>query len=277
MSDVPLWMYMVFAGLLGAVIGSFLNVVIHRMPRAESIVKPGSHCPECGRPIKPWNNIPLISWLVLRGKCPDCGVGIPSRYFLVELTAVIVAVAPVWWFGPTIDAVGGMVLGWHLIALAVIDLETLTVPDHVVLPMLVCGLIYAGVRDGWGGLGAALAAGLVGAMFPLFVMVISKFIMRRDGVGSGDVTMTAGFSVYLVDPVAHQFILKFIYIAFALAIAAAAALVGTGLVALISRTTLREKEIPFVPWLAIGAWIAFMFGEEIKYLYISLAIERAFG
>ena len=164
-----------------------------------------------------------------------------------------------------------------MIALAVIDLETLTVSDHVVLPMLLFGLVYAGVRDGWGGLGAAIVAGLIGAMFPLFVMVVSKYVMRRDGVGSGDVTMTAGFSVYLVDPVAHQFVLKFLFIAFALAIAAVAALVGTGLVALISRTTLREKEIPFVPWLAIGAWTAYMFGEQIKNFYIAVAIERAFG
>ncbi len=267
LEEIPLWMFMIFAGLLGAGVGSFLNVLIHRVPRAESIVKPGSHCPVCNRAIKPWNNIPLLSWLLLGGRCPDCKTKIPIRYFLVELAGIIVAIWPLWLFGPSLDAVGGMLLGWHLIAIAVIDLETLTIPDHLVLPMGLCGLLYSGLRDGWTGLGTSVLAGVIGAAFPLLILLISRVIMRREGVGSGDVTMSAGFSTYL----------RPVTVAFSLAIAAAMAVLGSVLFAIFRKKSLRGREIPFGPWLALGAWISYLYGEQIVWLYVTYVLERVMG
>ncbi len=254
--ELPLGFFLFAAAVLGAVIGSFLNVVIHRLPREESLLRPGSHCPSCGTPIRAWQNVPILSYILLRGRCAACGAKIPPRYLVVEILAAGAAVVAVWRFGPGLDALGGMLLAWHLIALACIDFETRTLPDHIVLSMGLFGLAVALLREGLPGLVEALLAVLVGLVLLLIVRGVTRLLFPRapgGGMGGGDLTTTAGFSVYL----------QALYVPFALVISAFTGLVGAALWSLFSGRSLRGKELPFGPALAVGAWVTYLFGASI--------------
>jgi len=128
------------AALVGAIVGSFLNVVIHRLPRGESIVRPGSRCPACGRPIKPWNNVPILAWLWLRGRCPDCGAGIAARYPLVEAATAALFAGIGLRFGATPMTPLWMAFAAALLAAAAIDFEHRVIPDEISLGGLAVGL-----------------------------------------------------------------------------------------------------------------------------------------
>ncbi|MDP8206805.1 MAG: prepilin peptidase [Candidatus Electryonea clarkiae] len=273
---------MFWMGITGAVVGSFLNVVIHRVPKGESIAKPASHCPQCKSKIRFWNNIPLLSFWLLNRRCPDCGAGISIRYFIVEALGVIAAILPIMTYGVSWFALSGILLGWHLIALAMIDLETYTIPDHVVLPMLIIGLLMAFVRGGLGwdlfsesgfvagviegdSLINAMIAGVVGAGFQVLIFFVSKIIMRREGIGGGDITMTTGFSVYL-----HPAL-----VAFALVFASFFGIIGSVFRAGMKKTRVKGHDaIPFGPYLALGAWITFLYGGKIAGAYINWVLSK---
>jgi len=153
--------------ILAAMLGSFLNVCISRLPRGQSIVLPASHCPACRGPIRPLDNIPLVSYLVLRGHCRACGVTIPWRYPIVEALAVVMGAVVLWQFGPTWDGVRAFLLCLAMIATAFTDLETRRIPDRITLPSVVAACILAPEGLSRGGLGAAigaLALGLLGAV-----------------------------------------------------------------------------------------------------------------
>ena len=129
------------AGLFGAVIGSFLNVVVHRVPLGESLVSPGSHCPACGAAASPYDNVPIVSWLVLRGRCRDCGARISARYPLVELLTLVVFAAIVATNGFDEDLLLELPFAAALIALAAIDLDHRLLPNRIVYPLAAWGLI----------------------------------------------------------------------------------------------------------------------------------------
>jgi leader peptidase (prepilin peptidase)/N-methyltransferase len=132
--------FVAIAGLFGAVVGSFLNVVIHRLPRGESIVHPGSHCPACGHAVRPWDNVPVLAWLWLRGRCRDCGGSIPVRYPLVEALTGALFAGLALRFGPAPTTLLWMAFGAALLAAAAIDFDHRLIPDEISLGGLVVGL-----------------------------------------------------------------------------------------------------------------------------------------
>ena len=163
LNELPIGFIAVFVGLLGAAIGSFLNVVIYRVPRDESLFNPGSHCPQCHTLIHPWHNIPVISYLLLSGHCAYCGEKISLRYPIVEALTAIVSIWAFLLFGWSWATLGGMVLSWHLIALAFIDWDTMTLPDHLVLPMGIAGFVFALLSGGLLGLFSGIISAAIGA------------------------------------------------------------------------------------------------------------------
>lgn len=147
---LPLVYLVSFAFLLGGIIGSFLNVVIHRVPRGESIVRPGSHCPGCGNAIRPFDNIPLVSFLLLRGRCRSCGERISWRYPLVELLTAVLFAAIIGKSGVTIDAVCEMIFAAAMVALIFIDAREQILPNVITYPLFLLVLLGSAWRAGWG-------------------------------------------------------------------------------------------------------------------------------
>ncbi len=164
----PASFYVLSAACLGALVGSILNVVIHRLPRQESLVRPGSRCPVCQRPIRPWHNLPVLGWLWLRGRCRDCGARISIRYPLVEAATAVLFAAAAWRFGWSVDAAIAMALCAALVAAGGIDFDHHVIPDEIAIGGLALGLtavpalrVFEGV-DWQAAWGHAVAGALVG-------------------------------------------------------------------------------------------------------------------
>jgi leader peptidase (prepilin peptidase)/N-methyltransferase len=195
----------IFAVLLGLAFGSFLNVCISRLPRHESVVTPRSRCPRCLTPILNQDNIPLLSWVLLRGRCRSCGARIPVRYPLVESATAALFLLCYFDFGLTLRGVASAVLCWFLLGLAVTDAETLLLPDALTLPGLVLGVVYSGLRYGDGpwtrfqwrvGGEALLWAACAGALI-LLIRGLYWLVRRREGVGLGDAKLLATIAAWL--------------------------------------------------------------------------------
>jgi len=187
MASVGTTAFAAAAALVGAVVGSFLNVVIHRLPRGESIVRPGSRCPACGRAIKPWNNVPVLAWLWLRGRCRGCGARIPARYPLVELATAALFAAVALRFGATPTAPLWMAFAAALLAAAAIDLEHRVIPDEISLGGLAVGLTLmpaAHVLEGVAARGAFIHAA-VGALLGGGLLWIVGFVHARMCAAAG--------------------------------------------------------------------------------------------
>jgi leader peptidase (prepilin peptidase)/N-methyltransferase len=191
----------VFAALFGLALGSFLNVCIVRMPRGESVVHPPSHCPLCDRPIGPLDNLPMISWLLLRGRSRCCGRPISLRYPVVEAAAALLFVGCLLAFGLTVTGVGMAVLGWLLLGLAWMDAETLLLPDTFTLTGLALGVGFQGVlggRTGWlKAVGHSLASAAIFGGLLLAIALLYKLVRRREGMGMGDVKLAAMLGAWL--------------------------------------------------------------------------------
>ncbi len=198
----------IFFGLLGLLLGSFLNVCIVRLPVGESIVWPRSHCRQCDQPIASWDNIPVLSWLLLGAACRACGGRISWRYPVIELTTCILFVMCCLYFSFTWLAGGWALLCFLLLGLAVMDAETLLLPDRFTLPGLGAGIVFAGLRPGldsgfwtWSaGLRAAglsLLAALTAAAALLVVAGAYWLVRRRMGMGMGDVKLLAMLAAWL--------------------------------------------------------------------------------
>ncbi len=246
-------------GLLGLVVGSFLNVVAHRVPAGASIVAPGSACPACGHPIRPRDNIPVLGWLLLRGRCRDCGTAISARYPIVEaFTGVAFAttgavLGPVWvlpaylWFVAV------------TIVLTLIDLDHKLIPNRVLYPGTVVGvLLLAGGAVVDGRPGSLLVALASGAGFFLTLLVLA--LVARGGFGFGDVKLgflLGVFTGYLGWPNAVvAFVAAFLY----------GGLVSV--VLLVTRLRGRKDAIPFGPYLVAGAYTAVVLGERVVAWYL---------
>lgn len=230
--------------VLGTVLGSFANVLIYRLPRQESIVAPGSRCPHCGTPISPWDNLPIVSYLLLRGRCRHCRRPIGLRYLVVEAAGGALLAGLVWQYGVTLMAARFAVLAVALLVVFFTDLETGLIPNAITYPGIALGLIFAGA-SGTGMLASSVftAAGAGG----IFLLI---GILSRGGMGGGDMKLATMLGAFLGSPGA--------IVALFLAVTIGAA-GGLTLIALRLRT--RKDAIPFGPALAVGAVIA-MFGQD---------------
>ena len=235
--------------VLGAMLGSFLNVVIHRLPRRESLIVPGSHCPHCGVPIRAWDNIPILSFLVLRGRCRVCRRPISSRYPLVEATAGVLVAASWVRMDSALTVAAAAAFSLILVAIFFIDLEHQIVPNALTYPGLLLGLILAVPQERFGN--ALLTAAGAGAFF-LLIAIIS-----RGGMGGGDIKLAAMMGAFLGWPAVAVALL----LAFTLG-----AVVGLLLMGLGRRS--RKDPIPFGPALAVGAVLALFGAEDLIRWYL---------
>jgi leader peptidase (prepilin peptidase) / N-methyltransferase len=187
----------IFFGLIGLLLGSFLNVCILRLPAGESVVTPRSRCPQCKQPIAGWDNIPVVSWLLLRAKCRACGERISWRYPAVELaTAALFALCCVC-FSFSWHAAGWALLCFLLLGLAVMDAETLLLPDAFTFPGLAVGIAVAGLRGGLRGAGLSALAAAVAAATLLLIAGAYWLARRQMGMGMGDVKLLAMLAAWL--------------------------------------------------------------------------------
>ena len=242
----------IFAGVLGAVIGSFLNVVIHRVPAGESIVSPGSRCPSCRQPLAPYDNVPVLSWLVLRGRCRHCGTSISPRYPAVELLTAIVFASIVIVRGADADLLAELPFAAILIALAAIDLEHRILPNRIVLPAAVFGIVAAAVVHP-GELPELLLAGAAG-----FTALLLIALAKPGGMMMGDVKLAGVMGLYLGLALVPALLVAFL----------AGSLVGVGLMAARGMAA-RKEAVPFGPFLALGAMVGLLAGDELVDLYSS--------
>lgn len=246
--------------LLGLAWGSFLNVVIFRIPRDMSLLKPPSTCPGCGKGIKPYDNIPVLSYLILRGKCRNCGFGIPFSYFLVELLTPVLFLMLYFHYGRTagVPFIAACLFASAMIALGVIDYYHQILPDEITLPGLVLALGYGLVRQDMS-FKQALIGAAVGSGFLLFVYGAYFLVRRKEGLGMGDVTMLLVIGAYLgwLPTVLTLILASF-----------AGALVG--LFVIFGRKKDLQFALPFGTFLAPAAIVAVLWGERIIAAYLSL-------
>ncbi len=248
---------LIFTFLVGAAIGSFLNVCIHRIPRDESIIKPASRCPGCLKPIRPIDNIPILSFLFLRGRCRACRAPISWRYPLVELLNGLGYVYLAHQFGVTAQSLVYALLLSSLIVVTFIDLDHQIIPNEITLPGMVVGLLTAAFilpQGFWNGLiGLALGGGLF-----YLIADLSHRILKQEGMGGGDIKLIAMIGAFL----GWQNVLVTIFIG---------ALLGSaiGIFLIVVRGRGRRVPIPFGPFLSAGAVISLFWGHDILYWYLS--------
>jgi leader peptidase (prepilin peptidase) / N-methyltransferase len=278
--------------VLGLVAGSFLNVVVHRLPvmlerqwREEcaqyaagaapaaadatelperyNLIVPRSACPACNAPITALQNIPVISWLVLRGRCASCGQPIPVRYPLVEALTGILSAAAAWQFGFGFPALAALILTWFLIALAFIDVDRQLLPDSLTLPLLWIGLILSLWGSQAGPVPVDLRSSVIGAAAGYLslwsVYHLFRLLTGKEGMGYGDFKLFAALGAWL----GWQMLLPVLLIA-----AVVGALVGIALLAV--RGQDRGTPIAFGPFLAAAGWVVLMFGHPLVERYLGL-------
>jgi leader peptidase (prepilin peptidase)/N-methyltransferase len=246
--------YLIAVSLLfGLCLGSFLNVVVYRLPRGESLVHPGSHCPGCGQAIKWYDNIPVVSWLVLRGRCRACGSAISPRYIIVEsITGVAFALA-MWHFGVS----WMLVIAWafiaSLVAIAFIDYDHMIIPSWIVFPGAVVGLgasVALHPQRWW----VYVAAAAGGAAF-FFALVL---LWPGGGMGMGDVYMALFLGVVL-----GASVLVALFAAFLLG-----SMVGIYMMVVLKHS--RKTKVPFGPFLAVGGVLAVFIGQAVLRAYTGI-------
>lgn len=258
-----------FAGLLGLVIGSFLNVVVYRVPAGVPLTRE-SRCPGCDHAIKPWQNVPLVSWLALRGKCAQCGEPISARYPLVELATGVAFVGVVWFFLATSTApmpatiaviVAYLYFAAISITLTLIDLDTRRLPNAIVLPAYVVALLLLAVAcvqgADWSSL---LRAAIGGAALYAFYFVLR--LIRPAGMGGGDVKLAGVVGIYLAW-LGWGALIVGAFFAFVLG-----GVFGIALMA--ARRAGRKTAIPFGPWMLAGAWVGIFAGTALADWYVGL-------
>jgi len=255
----PLELLIVAAGLFGLVVGSYLNVVIHRLPAGESTVLPASHCPKCGTVLRAIDNLPLVSWLALRGRCRSCREPISPRYPLVELVTGLAFAGAVARFGPSRRALVVALFAALLVALAGIDFEHLLLPDRITLPGIALGLAAQLVLPD-GSLVRGVAGALVGAGLLLAVAGAWELVRGFEGMGLGDVKMLAMVGALLGVPG----VLVTLFFG-----TLVGSLTGLSLVAL--RRGDFATKLPFGLFLALGALVALYAGDALVALYVGRA------
>lgn len=257
---------LVVVGLLGLAVGSFLNVVIHRVPRAESLLRPGSRCTRCGDAIRPWHNVPVLSWLALRGRCASCAAPISARYPLVELATAGLFVALAVHFGWSPQLPAYLYLAAIAVALTMIDFDVHRLPDRIVLPSYVVGaalLVPAVVVDGdwWAGLRALTAMAALGLFY------FGIWFVYPGGMGFGDVKLAGVIGLYL-GWLGWGPVLVGTFVGFLIG-----GLVGVAL--MLARRSGRKSQLAFGPYMLGGALLAVFAGRPIAGWYTSLLFPIA--
>lgn len=244
------------ATLFGAVVGSFLNVVIHRLPRGESLSFPPSHCPRCDTPIRPWDNVPVVSYLLLRGRCRGCAGPISWRYPLVELAMAGLSLGAWLRFGPSAPFGVYFVFLAGLVAITGIDFDHKIIPDSLSLGGTVLGLAASFVTGvGWQ---ASLGGALLGGGLLLAVALGYYAVTRREGMGLGDAKLLAAIGAFL----GWQAVLFTVFVS-----SVVGSVVGLSMAGL-QRSDLRF-EVPYGPFLALGAVLYLFWGSELVRWYLT--------
>lgn len=279
--------------VLGLLVGSFLNVVIYRLPKmmerdwqnqcrdfltnggdiatlpaGESkqepfnLMVPVSRCPHCGHKIKPWENIPVVSYLFLRGKCSNCRAGISARYPIIELVTGLLSVAVIYYVGINWSGLAALVFTWSLIALTMIDFDTYLLPDDITLPLLWLGLI-ANSFGAFTDLSSAVWGTIAGYLALWSVYKVFKLFTGKEGMGYGDFKLLAALGAWMGWQMLPQIILLSSLVG---------AVIGVSMIVIRGRD--KNIPIPFGPYLAIAGWIAFIWGDTINQSYLKLFVPH---
>lgn len=278
--------------VLGLLVGSFLNVVIYRLPKMMerdweaqckdfiannhdvaslpqpntqqepfNLMVPASRCPHCGHKIKPWENVPVISYLLLRGKCSACKVGISVRYPIIELVTGLLSAAAVYYAGISWNGLAALVFTWALVALTMIDFDTYLLPDDITLPLLWLGLIVNSLGS-FTDLNSALWGAIAGYLSLWSVYKLFKLLTGKEGMGYGDFKLLAALGAWMGWQMLPQIILLSSLVG---------AVIGISLIVIRGRD--KNIPIPFGPYLAIAGWIAFVWGDTINQAYLKLFVS----
>ncbi|MBT8112872.1 MAG: A24 family peptidase [Gammaproteobacteria bacterium] len=274
-------MLLTYSFIIGAFIGSFLNVVIHRIPvmlerqwKSEcqellnpetdtpslpkyNLSVPRSHCPACNHQVKVIENIPIISYLFLKGKCSSCGIKISPQYPFVELLTAILTTFIMLKFGFSIQALGGVIFTWFLIALSGIDIKTQLLPDDLTFPFLWLGIIF-NLFTTYTDLTSSVLGAIFGYLTLWSVFHLFKLITGKEGMGYGDFKLLAALGAWLGWQSLPLIIL------FSSAVGAV-----IGIFMIVSKLQERSQPIPFGPYLAVAGWIAMLYGNQLISLYLS--------
>jgi leader peptidase (prepilin peptidase)/N-methyltransferase len=266
---------------MGLIVGSFLNVVVHRLPimmhrewqreageyldlepepdpAPINLLSPSSCCPHCSAPIRPWNNVPLLSFLWLKGKCANCKAPISTRYPFIEILTAILSIAVVWRFGFSTQAAASLVLTWGLIALSLIDLDHQLLPDSILIPLLWLGLILS-IGNTYTDSHSAILGAVFGYLSLWIVYIIFKVATGKEGMGHGDFKLLAMLGAWTGWQVLPVIILLS---------SLTGAIVGTLMLA--SGTLKRSSTLPFGPYLSAAGWIGVLWGQDLQRGYLGL-------
>ena len=280
MPELPLAIWIALAAVLGLLVGSFLNVVILRLPKRlewewkrdsreilgepelydpppPGIVVERSHCPHCKAPLRWYENIPVLSWLALRGRCGHCAAASAAQYPLVELATMLLVLASVWRFGFGWQGFGALLFSCSLVALAGIDLRTQLLPDQLTLPLMWLGLIGS-IDNLYMPAKPALVGAIIGYMSLWTVWWLFKQLTGKEGMGHGDFKLLAALGAW----VGLKGILPTILVS-----SIVGAIIGSAWLAMKGRD--RATPIPFGPYLAIAGWIAFFWSDSLVDAYLS--------
>jgi leader peptidase (prepilin peptidase)/N-methyltransferase len=252
MGLIPLFVF-----VIGLLFGSFINVCIYRLPLKQSIVAPRSHCPSCKTPITPYDNIPVVSFLWLRGRCRACQAAISWRYPLVELLHAIGYLLILYRFGPTLPALLYALFFSALMAITFIDLDHQIIPDVITLPGIVLGLLAGSTVLPPGPMNALIGL-LIGGGFFYLIAILSLTLLKKEGMGGGDIKLVAMIGAIL----GWEEMLLAIFCA-----AITGSVIGITLVA--TKQKDRTDPIPFGPFLAAGALVSLFWGNEIIEWYFN--------
>ena len=258
MHDRHYLVFLLFSGLFGAQVGSFLNVCIYRLPRHESVAWPGSHCPTCSHAIAWYDNIPIISYAVLLGHCRHCGVRIPVRYPGIEILNALGYMGILWCFGFTWGTVAYWALYSSLLVVAGTDLSHKIIPNVITFPGIVLGLISAGTILPLGLVNGFIGL-LVGGGILWLLAWASPYLFGKEGMGGGDIKLLAMIGAFLGWKPAVMTIMLGSFLG---------SVVGVALIA--SKVIRREDYIPFGPFLVCGALVSLFFGQSLLDWYQSL-------
>lgn len=260
-------------------IGSFLNVVIYRLPkmleknwRAEceillehkpsedtqvfNLVQPASTCPHCQHKIKPWFNIPLIGWLILKGRCAQCSQPISVRYPLIELFTGLLSLVAAWQMGVTLETLWALIFTFALVCLFFIDMDTMLLPDEITMPLLWLGLLV-NISGTFVGLSDAVIGAVVGYMSLWSIFWLFKLVTGKEGMGYGDFKLLAALGAWM----GWQALIPIILIS---------SIVGAvlGIIILKLQRKDAQQAMPFGPYLALAGWIAFYWRDDLTYYYL---------
>jgi len=242
--------------ILGLIVGSFSNVCIHRIPRNESIIYPASHCPKCRSKIKPVDNIPLLSYILLKGRCRNCKSKISIQYPIVELITGLIYLIIYLTYGLGVQTLIYIILSSALMIIAFIDLNQQIVPDVISLPGIIIGFILSFFVPYISFINSALGV-VIGGGIILVIGLAGSVIFKKEAMGGGDVKLAAMIGAFL----GWRYIIISLFLGFFLG-----ALVG--IILILSKIKSREDTVPFGPFIVLGSFITLLWGEKIISCYI---------